>query len=320
MSGAGGEDPGLFVSAWNVAQLTRQEALEDYLAENPGVDAEDIDLDGRTTAAFETYWQSKLGSYSYGAEHPGMILEGFSTYAQAGMEAGAAFGTDVIHPGRLSLRDEDGNDHVFSGGKMYEMLRESVVGTVPLEESDPYDPNAPGTLYGFEDDDKLVVFIASGEDALGDVELNIEGLGSTFIGVWADSLETEFDEDWQDTFGIPDTEGVDETPEGWTYATGVQNGLALGLTTDGVSLHLDAPHEVARLAFAKTEAGAQEIAGWSEGTELPLVMWEVLDESAGATLSAEATAEEDDDSDGTLFGDDLGSMLSLLTLLPLLFV
>ena len=95
------------------------------------------------------------------------------------------------------------------------------------------------------------------------------------------------------------------------------------LTEDGVSVTLNAPHEVVRLAFAKTPAGAAEIAGWSEGPALELVKAEVLPEAGGGSLAAtdpSATeaepAPEDDDG---LFAD-LGTAVSVLSLLPLLLL
>ena len=37
-----------------------------------------------------------------------------------------------------------------------------------------------------------------------------------------------------------------------------------------MTVSLNEPYEIIRLAFAKTDAGAEEIASWSDGTELDL--------------------------------------------------
>lgn len=274
INAAGGEDPGFFVSAWNVAQLTRQEALADFLDQHPEFTADDVDLEGRTTTAFEQHWQSMLGQYAYGARHPAMILEGFSTYATAGMTHGAVFGSDTLHSGRLSWRDEDGQDWVFAGGEMYEMLRESVVGMVPLEQAATNDSTNEANTYVFEDENKLVIFVTSGAEPLGEVHLNFEGF-DTFSAATAISLEAEVPADWMNIFGVPDTANVDETPEGWTYAVGAREPLEVSAANHGLVFELDHPYEVARIVIAKTDVGAEEIASLAEQDGVDVVAFEV---------------------------------------------
>ncbi|PWK57101.1 hypothetical protein C8D95_103339 [Silicimonas algicola] len=272
-TGAGGVDPELFVSAWNTVTLTRNEALTDYIAEEASqgihVDRSDVDLDGRTTTDFERFWQDRLDEAAYGQEHAAYILESFASYAEAGMDAGAVYGIDTVHPGHLSWR-EDGEDYSFAGAEMLKMIYESVGGTHVLRSDGPYDPNDPVTLYGFENDDKLVLFVAAGDHAPGNVTIELDGLGTEYRSVWAEKLTSETPEDWMAVFGIADNPQVDESAEAQAYALGVRDVVTPGVRPGAIEVSLTGEHDIIRLSFGKTDAGAAEIAGWSggEGTEL----------------------------------------------------
>ncbi|MEM0945782.1 MAG: hypothetical protein AAGK37_00120 [Pseudomonadota bacterium] len=321
-AGLGADAPELFVSAWNVASYTRKEALDDYVAET-GVDPATIDLDGRSDAAFETFWQDELGRFAYGPEHSAFVLEAFTSYVEEGAASAAIFGTDSIHPGRLSLRDVDGDNRVFAGGEMYEMLRESVVGMSPIGPSAPYDQDAPATVYGFEDDDKLIAFVAAGDTPPGDILIPLDGIKGDFIGVWADSLRAEINPNWRADFGIPDTPGVDETPEAWTYADGIRSAAETHLGDDVLTVALDAPHEIVRIAFAKTAEGAAEIETWSDGDGQNLEAQAILEDLPVVPEPPIVEDDNQEDGEGDGLGDDGGgggSALAAFGLLPLLLL
>lgn len=317
---AGGEEPEMLISAWNVAQLTRDSALSMFLEENDHVSEADVDLDARTHVEFETYWQSLLQEYDYGARHPGLILEGFSTYMEAGMDAGAVFGVDVIHPGRLSWRDEQGDDHMFVGGEMLQMIYESVEGTRALASEEDYDRSAPATTYAFEGDDKLIVFIAAGSDRETEVGIEIDGMGSNYVSVFADRLTIGANDHWMTDFGIADNPDVDESPEAGTYAPGIRSDAAVSVYDNAVVAQLGA-HEVIRLAFAKTDDAAHALSAISEGEEVLLRVADLplldLPPSEGMDdLGHPAIADE---SDVSFEGDASGGMLGGL-ILPLLLL
>lgn len=288
----GSDRPELFVSAYNTAAYTRKEALGDFLDENPGLSATDVDLDGRTTTEFERFWQSQLDQFAYGGDHARAVLEAYASYAEAGMDAAAIFGTDFPHAGRLSYETKNGVDHQFVAGDMLEMIYESVEGTRVLESGSDFDPSDRLTTYAFENDDKLVVFLAGGKAAPGDVTLDIDGLGSDYLSVWAESLRAETPSNWMNEFDVPDNLAVDEAPEAETYAKGVRTALDPEVAPEGIKLNI-AAGEVVRLAFAKSEDGADEIDGWSQGAETDLagIAWQeeiILDNGA-------IDAEEDPD-------------------------
>ncbi len=269
----GGDAPDLFVSAWNTVTLTRNEMLDDYIRweadRGNDVQRSDVDLEGRTTTEFETYWQDRLDDAAYGQEHAAYILESFHSYAEAGMDAASLYGVDLVHPGRVSW-EQDGVAYDFVGAEMLEMIYESVGGTHVIASEADYDPQAPVTSYAFENEDKLVVFLAAGNAAPGEVTLDLEGLGLTYEQVWVERLTGETPEDWMAIFGIADNPDVDESPEAETYTVGIREVVQPELDNGGLTVSLDSPHEVIRLAFAKTDAGAAEISSWAEGTGVDL--------------------------------------------------
>lgn len=307
-----GTEPDLFVSAYNTAALTRNDALELYLTQNPGAD---VDLDGRTTTQFEEFWQAELQKYAFGDRHPGMILEAFASYAEAGMDAAAVFGVEFPHPGRLSYEIRDGSEHIFAGGEMLRMIYESVEGTRVLESQGAYDQTADVTTYGFENEDKLVLFLAGGKTAPGEITIDLDGYGTTYQALWAESLTAETAPDWKSTYEIPDNPAVDETPEGNTYAVGVRAPVETELEPGRITLDLGA-HEVVRLAFSKSVDGLHEIQSWSEGPGTMMIFSDdPSDEEVTLGQEPETTFLEE------VLGDDggSGSALGALLLLPLLF-
>jgi hypothetical protein len=319
---AGGDGTDFFFSAFNIGGWTRAEVRDDWVAAenaagNP-VTAADADLDARTNADFEEFWQDRLAEGAYGLEHATVLLELFSVHSELDAKAAAVFGIDVIHPGRLSLRD-GGQDYQFAGGGLVEMLYESVRGTTPLGSEQPYDKDNPVTAWGFENDDKLVVFLAAGDRPPGEVTLDIAGLGTTYRAAFADGLTAATRPDWMQVFGIPDNPAVDESPEAETYAEALRAPVAAQQDGDGVTVTMGAPFEVVRLAFAKTDAGLAEIADWSDGTplfldaDIPTIPPDDTDDDPGP---------DEDLGDDADTGDDggMGIAVALLALLPLVFL
>jgi hypothetical protein len=313
----GGETPDFFLSAYNIGSFARNAVLDDWIGEQAvlgnTVTAEDVDLDERSNVDFERYWQHRLSEAAYGPEHATVLLELFSGYSEVGLNGAAAYGIDVVHPGRLSLRDVDGEDRVFTGGGLLEMLYESVGGTIPLLGEGAYDRSSSVTPYAFENDDKLVVFLAAGRDAPGKVTLSLDGLGSDYLEVRADSLTGRTDPDWMRLFGIPDNPSVDESEEAKTYAEALRTPAGSLRTADGVQVTLSEPYQIVRLAFARTEAGAAEIASWSDAAALDLTQPPPL---------PVPDDEENDGPDDATEADDggVGMGIALALLLPLLFL
>jgi hypothetical protein len=335
----GGTGPSLFFSAYNVGSYTRDEALRDFLAadHNAGghLTAADVDLGGRTTDEFEQFWQDQLTKRDYGGEHPRLLLEMLSEFHGEGMTAASSFGTDMIHPGRLSLTDVNGVAQDFVGQDLLDMMAESVIGTKSLAVNLTNDRGDEIWTYGFENDDKLVVFLSTDNTPPGSVTLRLAGLGSVYRQVSAEGLTASVPEDWMTRFGIIDNPNIDESPEGTSFAVGERTALTPRFADGELTVDVSAPNEVIRLSFAKTEAGALDIAGFSDAPVLDLAEGWVDADAADAPgmmmfaaptdlpmvpMDEEAAALPEDTPDGQDGGGGDGGGGFLLALMPLLFL
>lgn len=319
---AGGNGTDFFFSAYNIGNWTRDGLLNEWLAlqqaEGVAVTEADVDLAARTNTEFEEFWQQRLSEGAYGLEHATVLLELFSVHAEIGATAQSVFGIDTVHPGRLTWR-EDGEDYTFAGGGMVEMLFESVRDTVPLGSEAPYHKDNPVTAWGFENDDKLVVFLAAGQRPPGEVTLDIEGLGTDYHAVFADGLTAYVRPDWMDVFGIPDNPDVNEGPEAETYAEALRAPVPVGVGADGVTVTLASSFEIVRLAFAKTDAGLAEIAEWSESGAILLDL-PAADDLRDIPIVDDPPPDDPEDPDEAEADDGGGGIgLAVLALLPILF-
>lgn len=126
---------------------------------------------------------SEENAASYGPAVASSTLQAFSMMAAAGMDYGTIFGTDIITSSQYGLA---GGKDVYFGGQLYSMMTESLPGTHLLE---GVENNTPAVVdgkqvqdntvntYAFEDDSKVVVFLAAKDfsgDSL-DYNLGVEG-------------------------------------------------------------------------------------------------------------------------------------------------
>lgn len=320
--------PELFLGTYNVASYTRGEALRDYVADMAAkgilIDRDAIDLEARTDTGFESYWQQKLERYDHGAEHPRVMLEMIAEYGAEGLGGAGTYGSDMMHTARLTYSDTDGNPVRFVGQDMLDMMAESIDGTRLLKLSTGNDGSDDVWVYGFENDHKLVLFLSADDTPPGAVNIDLDGMAG-LKSVRADSLTAEIPDDWMERFGIADNPDVDESPESRSFALGVRDGLDTRMTDSGVSVRLDQPHQVIRLAFAKDAIGAAEIASWSEGALLDLPDDGIF--GAGDGPEADFTLDElvdDEDADPAHVDDGTGAsglgIFGLFALLPLLMM
>ncbi|MBC2836822.1 hypothetical protein [Paragemmobacter straminiformis] len=333
----GGDRPELFLGTYNVGSLTRDEALDQYIKAEADlghvVRASDIDLEHRTDAPFERFWQDQLGARDYGPEHPRLLLEMFAEYGGEGMGGAGVYGVDMVHAGRFTTQDAQGHVQDFVAQDMLDMLAESTQGTRLLKIGLTNDRGDDVWAYGFENEDKLVVFLSADDLPPGTVTLAMKGVGTTYKAVYGESLTAKVPDDWMTRFDVPDNAQVDETNEGRTYAVGVRHAVTPTADAEGVTVALDQPYEVVRLSFAKTDAGLREIGSYSHdhGVELagPLVeTTEVVgdpaaeeDAGAGHGLGAHHdTAGADPVEDGADHGGDLGIGGLLAAFVPLLLL
>lgn len=271
---AGGDLPELNLGEWNVASVTRDEALTKYIrdmkAEGLTVKRGDIDLVGRSDTDFENYWQDLLATRDYGIEAPRLYLELFSEYQAEGMGAGSLHAWDMMHAGRASYMDATGPPLRFIGAEMFDMMAESVEGLTVMDISTRNSRFSDDLwTYGYENDDRLVLFLSADEDAsIGEVTLAVEGLDRGYAAIWVESLTAKVPEDWMTRFGIPDNPEVDESHEANTYALGHREDLAFRLNADKLTFAVNRPGEVVRVIVARTPEEAQAVAEFAGAPDL----------------------------------------------------
>lgn len=276
VQGAGGDRPELHLSEWGAASLTRSEGLTKYIrdmaAEGITINRGDIDLAGRTDADFENYWQDLLATRDYGLEQPRLYLEVFSEYQATGMGAASLHAFDMVHAGRATYTDQAGNPVQFIGADMIDMIYESVEGLTVMNISTENTRASDLWTYGFENDDRTVLFLSADDDAVvGGVDLDIEGLDKGYSAIWVESLTGRVPADWMARYGVADNALVDESNEAQTYMEGVRSDLAF--TVSGSTLHLDitAPGETVRIVIAHSAEEAAEVAEWAGPADMLMI-------------------------------------------------
>ena len=272
----GGEGPGLYLSAYNVSSLSRAESLDDYIEslgeEGEGLSRDDFDLEGRTDEDFERFYQAQLSARPVGISHAESILELYSQYSSLGIEAAGVYGWDLVHGGRSSLEGSDGNSYVFAAGSMQDMMAESLMGTRALDwyqsqDNLDDDRNEEATaVYGFESEDKLVVFVSNpnvdGEPF--EIRLSLADLNIDLEHVWGERLIAEAPENWKELFGVQDSPNVDQYGEEASYGVGIRSSFEPVIENDQLVFNVE-QDQIVRLSFAKSEAGYDDISSWQEG-------------------------------------------------------
>jgi len=315
----GGEGPALFLSSYNIASLTRTEAAEMFLESHPekGLSEEDLDLDGRSNAEFEQYYQDRLAERAYGMEHAEGLLQIFSDYQEIGLEAASVYGWDNEHAARSSLTGSDGEQYIFAPGAIQGMMAESLIGTSVLDWHNDNDEEAGDvSVFGFDSADKLIVFLAAPDfdEDFYTVEIPLAGLGPV-KAIWGESLTAKPPNNWLELFDIPASPGVPQDPEAETFSVAFREEYAPQVEEGIISVEFDEPTQIVRLVMARTDAGVAEISEWHGESYV-----EVLEDP-----DAEPPGVDDPDGDGgeddldLSDSDDAGfGSLGLMILLPLL--
>ena len=318
---ARGAPPEILLISFNVASPTRSEALQSYIttmADNgQTVTVTSAEMQDRTNTEFEQFWQDRIERFDLGLDHPRVLMELFSEFHAAGMSAGISFGTDQIHPGRLSLTDNAGQDVSFMGMDFLHYLYDSIDGTTMLEVSTQNSAGDAHGVYAFEGGQHTTIFVM-GNDTTGDVTLNIEGLSDQYRTAYVDTLTPQVSDDWMDRFGIVDNPNVDETPEAETYAEGVEGTQVPQVDGSNLTVRIEEPGQVIRIVLTHSVEGDAAVSGWVfdplSGVDLPFL------DDAGTDPDTDPDPELDTDPDVPVDagGSDAGIGAIFLLLLPLL--
>jgi parallel beta-helix repeat protein len=200
----------------------------------------------------------------------------------------AAFRThwqDLVEAGLISTA------HAAQVLELFDEARGGTVKTFELDET-----QFPVRIWTFENADKAVVFMAAGATPPGDVSLDLGAMDSDLLSLRAEGVEN-----------------------GQTYAA-APDPIVAG-SEEELSLKFDTPFELVRLAFARTQAGEDEISLWSDAPRVELTFMEqVMPPAETATteddhpLDAEPEGDEDDGG-GFSFGPELAAGLALVSLM-----
>lgn len=311
--GAGGDAPDVFLTSFNVASPTRDEALRAYIEtmadQGTVIDPSSIDMEGRTDTEFEQFWQDRIDRFDLGLDQPKMLMELFAEFHELGATSGAAFGVDQIHPGRLSYTDGAGEPVSMIGMDFLNFLYESVDDTRMLQVSVSNDAETENPVYAFEGQNHTTIFVMGGRET-GELELDIEGLNRNFTRAYVDTLTPVVPGDWMQSYGIPDNPDIDESPEGETFAEGEIGTQLPEFRNGNMVVSLDAPGQVVRIVLAHSAEGEAEVEGWVAN---PAGSVDLVEEFAG-----DAGDEDDTDAAVTESGGDGGFGMVFLLLLPLL--
>lgn len=314
---AGGDPPEVFMTSFNVASPTRDEALRAYVEtmadQGTTVDPDDVDMAGRTDASFEQFWQDRIERFDLGFDQPKMLMELFAEFHELGATSGTAFGVDQLHPGRLSFEDEAGTPVSMIGMDFLNFLYESVDDTRLLAASVANSPRTENPIYAFEGEHHTTIFVMGGREP-GEVELDIEGLERDYTRAYVDTLTPVVPDNWMSRYGITDNPAVDETHEAETYAEGVEGSQTPDFRDGNMLVRVEEPGQVVRIVLTHSAQGEAEVESWVGS---PAASVDLVEEFADDPDNPDDPDPPDEGDDGSDGGGDGGGMIFLL-LLPLL--
>lgn len=319
---AGGEPAEIFMTSFNVASPTREEALRAYTRET-GETVGNGALQTRSDAEFEQFWQDRIASFDLGFDQPKVMMELFAEYHELGMTSGVAFGADQLYPGRLSFSYTNAEGELepvsLLGMDFMNFLYESVDDTRMLDVSVENRASTEHPVYAFEGEHHTTIFVMGG-DTPGEVELDIEGLTADFTRAYVDTLTPEIPEDWMTLYGVPDNPEVDETPEGETYADTVEGTQTPTFRDGNMVVQVQEPGQVIRIVLTHSEEGEAQVEEWvvNPTASVDLLALFPDDPDGDPDPPPEEPPPDDDDGEVADGGGDGGMGMLALLLLPLL--
>ena len=233
-------DISILMSEWNVASWTRNEARDTFIelqAEQFGINValSEVDLDTRSNAEFETFWQhgtirapsgevidTKFGisKRDYGLAQASGLLEVFSAGLEVGVDVASLYGVDTPYAGSIGFGNQQ-----FVGAEMLRLMSESLPGTRRLNIDVENQRDDQLNVWAFAADDRAVFYFSIDEldpDG-GPVSMNIDlsELGYDVANSSIRTLTSTLSNTWMSDHNVVDNPNVDETPEGRLFEKGV---------------------------------------------------------------------------------------------------
>ena len=233
-------DIGILKSEWNVASWTRFEARDTFIslhAQQFGVSisAQEIDLEARSNADFEAFWQNGMivspsgevvetkygiSQRDYGLAQASALLETFSSGLDIGVDMASLYGVDTPYAGSVGF----GEDH-FVASDILRMMSESLPGTRKMELGFENKRDGELNVWAFGSEEKSVFYFSVDtiEQSGGEYKhsIDLSELGYDVETVSIRILTSTLSETWMEDHAVSDNPEVDETPEGRLFEKGI---------------------------------------------------------------------------------------------------
>ena len=256
-------DISILMSEWNVASWTRVEARDTFIdlqIAQFGVEysPQDIDLEARSNAGFEKFWQygtivspsgetldTKFGlsKRDYGLAQASALIEIFSAGLEVGVDIASLYGVDTPYAGSIAF---GGTRFVTSD--MLKMMSERLPGTKKLNLDVDNQRDEVMNVWGFAAADRVVFYFSVDEieTAGGDfsTRIDLSELGYEVENASIRTLKSVLGETWMLDYQVPDNSEVDETPEGRLYEQGTMSIIEPVLSDGSLELTFEVPFQI----------------------------------------------------------------------------
>lgn len=245
-----GDDPiDIFVSGWNAVDNTGRS-----WAKKTGA-----------TEKIASEIQDEILNADFGMRGASLVLEMMSTFLHAGADQTATWAVGLTGANRWAIDGVDPTTALPTAiptpkAVMFDMLADSLVGKTLIEGSKGQDRYHPYTMYTFDDEDEVVVFVSANDFSDADLQVDLQMAMFQELGtVEGIRLNSEYDLSQlnQSAWGVGASiwRIIDDDVESRLFEVGVKTSVD-DLTVNGgqISLTFTQPYEVVRLIISKSDS------------------------------------------------------------------
>ncbi|WP_420857403.1 hypothetical protein [Marivivens marinus] len=270
----GSEQGFQLIAGTSIANHTRTEIHNEWAAENGALSAEE--LNSRSNAEFEEFYQDSLADGPYGQELPAAIVELVSELSGAGVDQALVYTADIIQDaglkdnnlaGMLTAENLDtGQLDLLAGGQMYMELANSISGKSLVSGQGLTEADDSTNMNVFAGSGEVVIYLSATDitsaDGVMNYELDLSGIEGEFSHVDIKSMTPNEIEGWRDIYGVAtDLPILDEDLygerdlfleldiESWTET----------LTSPTLSLSFDSDWQIFEITVGLADASVQDV-------------------------------------------------------------
>ncbi|RYG92649.1 hypothetical protein EU803_00655 [Loktanella sp. IMCC34160] len=285
----GSEQGFQLIAGTSIANHTRTEIYNEWAAENGALGIEE--LNSRSNAEFEKYYQDSLADGPYGQELPAAIVELVSELSGAGVDQALVYTADIIQDaglkdnnlaGMLTAENQDtGQLDLLAGGQMYMEMANSISGKSLVSGQGLTDANDSTNMNVFAGAGEVVIYLSATDitsaDGIMNYELDLSGIEGVFSDVEIKRMTPDEIEGWRDIYGVAtdlpildeDLYGESELfleldVESWTET----------LSSPTLNLTFDADWQIFEITVGLAETSGKDVSG--KMNEVPIK--EVMDQ------------------------------------------